>query len=149
MYLYVYLILKQYFTYVFTQVFYSQITEKETVKGVLQDLSLTINHRTHAENLSIAQAIRKVLARSFKIPMTDESALINGKIPKLLHINKLSDLSDVNVFVGGNVVFIAPDEEVPKIRSIFRELDVQNDVFGVIEAKGLEFDSVALLSFFR
>lgn len=130
-------------------VFFSQITEKETVKSVLQNLSLKTNHRTHAENLSIAQAVRKVLARSFKIPMTDENALINGKIPKLLRINELSNLSDVNVFMGGNVVFIAPDEEVPKIRILFRELDVQNDVFGVREAKGLEFDSVAVIGFFR
>jgi len=129
--------------------FYSQISEKSgRVKDILQAISLKTNHRTHAENLAIAQAVRRILARSFKIPMTDERALINGKIPKLLRIEQLSDLSDKTVFKGGNVVFLAPDEEVQKIRSLFRELNVKNDVFGVREAKGLEFDSVALIGFF-
>ena len=129
--------------------FYSQISEKGgRVKDILQAISLKTNHRTHAENLAIAQAVRRILARSFKIPMTDERALINGKIPKTLRIEQLSDLSESSVFKGSNVVFLAPDEEVQKIRSLFRELNVKNDVFGVREAKGLEFDSVALIGFF-
>ena len=116
-------------------VFYSQIGEKGNVKDALQSISLQTNHRTHAQNLAIAQAIRKILARSFKIPVsmekcdcfvvivihdvknlhrlillqiTDERALIDGKIPKTLSINKFSDLADQKVFKGGNVVFIAP-----------------------------------------
>ena len=128
-------------------VFYSQIGEKGNVKDALQSISLQTNHRTHAQNLAIAQSIRKILARSFKIPITDERALINGKIPKTLFINKLSDLADQKVFKGGNVVFIAPDEIVHDIRNLFRELKLQNDVFGVREGKGLEFDSVALIGF--
>ena len=129
--------------------FYSQISENGgRIKDILQAISLKTNHRTHAENLAIAQAVRRILARSFKIPMTDERALINGKIPKLLRIKQLSDLSDQAIFKGGNVVFLAPDEEVHNIRSLFLELNVHNDVFGVREAKGLEFDSVALIGFF-
>lgn len=126
--------------------FYHQIDGY--VKNVLQAISLKTNHRTHAENLAIAQAVRRILARSFKIPITEERALINGKIPKLLRIEKLSDLSDISVFKGGNIVLLVPDEEVHNIRSLFRELNVKNDVFGVREAKGLEFDSVALIGFF-
>lgn len=51
-------------------VFYSQIGEKGNVKDALQSISLQTNHRTHAQNLAIAQAIRKILARSFKIPVS-------------------------------------------------------------------------------
>ena len=53
-------------------VFYSQIGEKGNVKDALQSISLQTNHRTHAQNLAIAQAIRKILARSFKIPVSME-----------------------------------------------------------------------------
>lgn len=131
-------------------VFFSQISEKGTVvKDVLQAISLKTNHRTHAENLALGQAIRKILARSFGVPMFDEQALIKGQLPKTLRIKKLSDLADRNsTFSGANVVFVAPEEKVHDIRNIFRELGIQNDVFGVCEAKGLEFDSVAVLGFF-
>jgi len=130
-------------------VFYSQINQTGTgVKDVLQAISLNTNHRTHASNLAIGTAIRRILARSFKVPIAEERALINGKLPKTLRINKVCDLADGNTFRGGNVVFVAPEEKVHEIRNQFRELGVQNDVFGVREAKGLEFDSVALIGFF-
>ena len=130
-------------------VFYTQINERGVgVKDVLQAIALKTNHRTHAANLALGQAIRRILARSFKISIEEERALITGKVPKTLRINKLSDLANPSIFSGGNVVFVAPDEKVPSIRQLFRELGVQNDVFGVREAKGLEFDSVALIGFF-
>jgi hypothetical protein len=106
------------------------------------------NHRTHAQNLAISQAVRRILARSFDVPITNERALINGKLPKALIVSKIMDLADKNIFCGGNIVFICPDENVHYFRRQFRDLDVQNDVFGVREAKGLEFDACALIGFF-
>ena len=50
----------------------------------------------------------KNLHRLILLQITDERALIDGKIPKTLSINKFSDLADQKVFKGGNVVFIAP-----------------------------------------
>jgi len=131
-------------------VFYSQINKKGTggVKHVLQAISLTTNHRTHAENLAIGKAVRRVLARSFKLPITDERALINGKLPKLLCLENLDEIADGDTFRGGNIVFITPEEKTHHIRNLFRELGIKNDVFGVREAKGLEFDSVAVVGFF-
>ena len=130
-------------------VFYSQINEKGVgVKDVLQSISLKTNHRTHAQNLALGTAIRRTLARSFKLPIVEENALINGKLPSLLRIQKLKDLADSSKFRGANIVFLCPDAMVHDIRSLFREQNLQNDVFGVVEAKGLEFDSCALLNFF-
>ena len=49
--------------------FYSQISEKGgRVKDILQAISLKTNHRTHAENLAIAQAVpnpRKVFQDTY------------------------------------------------------------------------------------
>ncbi len=80
--------------------------------------------------------------------MTHESALIDGELPKTMLIRKIRDLADTSIFQGGNIVFIAPDEKVHELRLQFRALEIQNDVFGVREAKGLEFDACALLGFF-
>ena len=63
-------------------------------------------------------------------------------------IKKIRDLADVSVFQGGNIVFIAPDEKVHELRLQFQALEIHNDVFGVREAKGLEFDACALIGFF-
>lgn len=101
---------------------------------------------THAQNLAIGRAIREMLARSFKIPITNETALINGKLPKILTISKVSDLANASVFRGGNIVFLAPDEKVHELRLQFSQLEINNDLFGVREAKGLEFDACALVS---
>ena len=103
---------------------------------------------THAQNLAIGQAVRRILARSFKVPISNETALINGKLPKTLSIRKVSDLADTSIFRGGNIVFLAPDEMVHELRMQFNELGMQNDLFGVREAKGLEFDACALIGFF-
>jgi len=131
-------------------VFYSEISDndKTNVNDVLQEISLMTNHRTHAENLAIGQATRKILARSFKVPITQERALIKGKTPKTLRIKEIDELANIDMFKGGNVVFLAPDEKVSDLKLIFHELGIKNDLFGVREAKGLEFDAVALINFY-
>jgi len=130
-------------------VLYSQLADSRVnVKQCLQTFALRTNHRTHEQNLAMGQAIRRVLARSFKVTMTDESALIVGKLPKTLRVKKLKDLANPGVFKGGNVVFVSPDEVVHELRLRFSELGIKNDIFGTTEAKGLEFDCVALLNFF-
>ena len=131
--------------------------DKDT-EDPLQTIRLETNHRTHQSNLEIGQAIRRILARSFRYSYNEESALINGKMPEMLKIDKLSDLvhgtvidddKEVkSIFCGGNIVFLAPDENVTELRLQFSELGMENDIFGVREAKGLEFDSVALIGFF-
>ena len=131
-------------------VIHSLLNEKgATVKNVLQTINLETNHRTHQQNLALGQAIRSILARSFKIPLTEEHALIIGKMPKSLRVEWISDLVDTSIFSGGNVVFLAPDEKVHELRVQFRELGIKNDLFGVREAKGLEFDACALIGFFE
>ncbi|KAL7541991.1 hypothetical protein ACHAXR_011413 [Thalassiosira sp. AJA248-18] len=131
-------------------VFHSLVKDgRQQVKDVLQYIDLRTNHRTHAQNLAIGQAIRRVLARSFKVPMSNELALINGKLPQTMVITKVSDLADKSIFCGGNIVFLAPDEKVHELRLQFNDLGLNNDLFGVREAKGLEFDACALLGFFE
>jgi len=130
-------------------VFHSLVKNgKHQVKDVLQYIDLLKNHRTHAQNLAIGQAVRSILARSFQIPMTRESALIKGDLPKTMMMKKIRDLADASIFQGGNIVFVAPDEKVHELRLQFQALEIHNDVFGVREAKGLEFDACALLGFF-
>ena len=104
---------------------------KRQVKDVLQYISLQTNHRTHAQNLAISQAVRRILARSFNVPITNERALINGNLPKVLHVSSLHNLADASTFCGGNIVFLAPDEKVHDLRVQLSELGVQNDIFGV------------------
>jgi len=116
---------------------------------VLQDIQLRTNHRTHARNLEIGKAVRKILTRSFGVPSSDEIALMEGSVPEALLLKSPKDLSDDKKFRGGNVVFITPDEMVTELRSFCLELGIKNDVFGVREAKGLEFPSVALIGFFE
>ena len=111
-------------------------------------LSLSTFSGTHQQNLVIGQAVRSILARSFSIPMSHEAALINGEIPKTMLIKKIRDLADPSVFQGGNIVFLAPDEKVHELRFQFQALEIHNDLFGVREAKGLEFDACALIGFF-
>jgi hypothetical protein len=118
------------------------------VKNVLQELNMRTNHRTHAQNLAVAQAVRRILRRSFGVPESKEHALINGPIPEGLSLKKLSDLADGNVFKCGNLVFLSPDEKLQELSSNLRKWKINNDVFGVREAKGLEFDSVAVIGFF-
>jgi hypothetical protein len=151
---------------------------KLQVKDVLQYIDLKTNHRkfststipimlalasanqtslllpllfligTHAQNLAFGQTVRRILERLFQIPMTNEKALINGDLPKTMMIKKIRDLADTSIFQGGNIVFVAPDEKVHELRLQFQALEIHNDVFGVREAKGLEFDACALLGFF-
>ena len=64
-------------------------------------------------------------------------------------VGSLVDLANKDKFNAPNVVFIVPDENAPAVRLLFRNEGIQNDIFGVREAKGLEFDSVALLGFFE
>ena len=82
-------------------------------------LTPSLDKSTHEQNLAMGQAIRRVLARSFKVTMTDESALIVGKLPKTLRVKKLKDLANPGVFKGGNVVFVSPDEVVQELRLRF------------------------------
>lgn len=119
------------------------------MKNVLQEIQLKTNHRTHARNLEIGKAVRKILTRSFGVPNSNENALMEGTMPEALLLKKMRDLRNDKVFRGGNIVFIAPDEKVTALRSLFLELGVKNDVFGVREAKGLEFPSIALIGFFE
>lgn len=63
-------------------------------------------------------------------------------------MQSLSDLPNEKVFTGGNIVFLVPDEMVDKMRFDLHALGVRNDVLGVREAKGLEFNDVALIGFF-
>jgi len=119
------------------------------VKHVLQDIKLQTNHRTHAANLSLSQAVRSILARSFKVPSSkEERALINGPSPEALILPTMKDIIDKSKFQGANIVFLAPDDQVSTLKTFFLKNGVRNDVFGVCEAKGLEFESVALVSFF-
>ena len=118
------------------------------VKDVLQEIQMKDNHRTHAQNLKLSKAIRQMLATAFGIRMSQEEAILNGPLPKAMLLQSMNQLGDCNVFQGGNIVFIAPDEIVSDVRTSLLHLGVKNDVFGVREAKGLEFKSVALLNFF-
>jgi len=117
------------------------------VKDVVDIISLGTNHRTTKPNLDVATAFRKILARSFQVANPKEEALINGDLPEMLSIKFLDELALGKRFRGANVVFVVPDELVGTLRSRFNLLRLSNDVFGVREAKGLEFDSVALLGF--
>lgn len=118
------------------------------VKHVLQEIKMRRNHRTHAQNLEIAKALRCMMARSFGLPGSSEEALINGPIPEMLSLAHISDLGDTSTFIGGNIVFVVPDEIADKVRSEFCRHNVSNDIYGVREIKGLEFEGVALLGFF-
>ena len=118
------------------------------VKTVLQDIRLIHNHRTHQQNLDLSKAVRRILSRSFCVPFSEENAIAKGPLPEALLVKKLSDLGDHAIFKGVNTVFIAPDECIADIRSLFFKLGIKNDVFGVREAKGLEFDACAVLGFF-
>ncbi|KAL7538711.1 hypothetical protein ACHAXR_008739 [Thalassiosira sp. AJA248-18] len=73
---------------------------KQKVKDVIQYVSLQTNHRTHAQNLAISQAIRRILARSFKVPITNEAALINGKLPKALSVANVDALASSRLCLG-------------------------------------------------
>ena len=107
------------------------------VKDVLQVLGLNTNHRTHSRNLALGKAIRRILARSFDVPNSNETAIVEGRqSPRALSIKKLSDLIDTNIFVAPNVVFLAPDENIHELRALFRDLKINNDLFSVREAKG-------------
>lgn len=119
-------------------VFFSALAGRNgiQVKHVLQDIEMKTNHRTHARNLALAKAARKVLARSFGVPESKENAMINGQIPRALSLKKLSDLANEAIFCGGNVVFLVPDETKDRVKSEMQALGVHNDVFGVREAKG-------------
>jgi hypothetical protein len=131
-------------------VFHSALSSRKGVhvKNVLQEIQMRTNHRTHALNLAIATAVRSILARSFGVPSSKENALINAPLPEGFSMQSLSDLPDEKVFTGGNIVFLVPDEMVDKMRFDLRALGVRNDVFGVREAKGLEFNDVALIGIF-
>ena len=119
----------------------SKSNDRQQVKEVLQVLSLNTNHRTHSQNLALGKAIRRILARSFGVPNSNESAIVEGRQPpRTLRIKKLADLADSNVFVAPNVVFLAPDEKIHELRALFRDLQINNDLFGVREAKG-KYDS--------
>ena len=119
-------------------VIHSLITDKHRtqVKQNLQEIMLTTNHRTHEENLCLSKAIRRMLARSFKLPNSDEHSLIHGKLPQLLKVNKVSDLTNPSIFKGGSIVFLVPDEMVVDIRKQFKELGIKNDLFSVREVSG-------------
>jgi len=118
------------------------------VKTILQSIALKTNHRTHAQNLDLSKAIRKLLSRSFHVPGNNENALVKGPIPEALLLKKVADIASTSKFKGANVVFIAPDEALPTLRALFLKHSVKNDVMGVREAKGLEFEDVALFGFF-
>lgn len=106
------------------------------------------NFRTHAQNLALAKKVREMLKHSFGVQMTKEEAILKGPVPKTMFLESVDKLADENVFRGGNIVFIAPDEIVPDLRKQLHTSGIMNDVFGVREAKGLEFDSVAVVDFF-
>lgn len=131
-------------------VFHSALFSRKGVhvKNVLQEIQMRTNHRTHAQNLAIATAVRSILARSFGVPFSKENALINAPLPEGLSMQSLSDLPNEKVFTDGNIVFLVPDEMVDKMRFDLHALGVRNDVLGVREAKGLEFNDVALIGFF-
>lgn len=101
----------------------------------LQTIQLETNHRTHSSNLDIGQAIRRILARSFRYSFNEERALVRGKKPQMLKIDKLSDLADKSIFCGGNIVFLAPDEIVTNLKLQFTELGIENDILGVREVR--------------
>ena len=121
----------------------------EQVQSLLQYIKLQTNHRTHQQNLALSQAVRRILARSFKVPYTDEIALINGNMPKTMKINSLKDLGNKSIFCGETIVLLTPDEKVEELKLLCKELSMENEVKGVREAKGLEYPSVALVGFFQ
>jgi hypothetical protein len=119
------------------------------VKNVLQEIQMQRNHRTHGQNLAIANAVRRMMGRSFGVGgASHEVALVDGPIPQLLYLSTIADLADTGTFKGGNIVFLVPDEIVEKVRNECCRQNISNDVFGVREVKGLEFEAVALLGFF-
>jgi hypothetical protein len=89
------------------------------VKHVLQEIQMRRNHRTHAQNLAIANAVRRVMARSFGVAASHEVALVRGPIPELLSVSKIADLADTDTFKGGNIAFLVPDEILDKVRTNF------------------------------
>ena len=82
------------------------------VKDALQSLEMNTNHRTHAGNLALSKTIRKMMTRSFKIPNTNENALIVGPVPEVLLLKRFKDLGNEVNFRGANIVFLCPDEEL-------------------------------------
>ncbi|CAB9526011.1 Tetratricopeptide repeat and ankyrin repeat containing 1 [Seminavis robusta] len=118
------------------------------VKDVLQTIQTKINHRTHEQNLRLSKAVRNMMTRSFQVPGTQEHALITGKLPQVLTISGMEDLKNESIFRAANIVFLCPDEMVQDVKSFFVRSQISCDVFGVREAKGLEYDSVALFQFF-
>lgn len=121
-------------------VFHTCLPKSVQVKSVLQDLCLITNHRTHAQNLDLSQSIRRVLARSFCVPMTNENAISKGPIPETLHIKSLDQLGDHSIFKGANVVFVVPDEKLAFLRKRFLALGVKNDgKFAAVLTKFLSY----------
>lgn len=55
---------------------------------------------------------------------------------------------DTSKFQGANIVFLAPDDQVSTLKAFFLKNGIRNNGFGVCKAKGLEFESVAPVSFF-
>jgi hypothetical protein len=103
-------------------VFYNSLPNngRIRVKDVLQDVKLQTNHRTQAANLSLAQAIRSILARSFKVPSSkEERALINGPSLEALILPAMEDMIDTFKFQGANIVCLAPDDQVSTLKSVF------------------------------
>ncbi|CAB9522305.1 Tetratricopeptide repeat and ankyrin repeat containing 1 [Seminavis robusta] len=118
------------------------------VKHCLQTLELRTNYRTHAANLALSKAVRKVLARSFQIPSSNEQAIISGPLPVGLTLPNRDDLANGSLIQGANLVFLVPDETLDSCKQFFSDRGISNDILGVSEAKGLEFDAVCLLGFF-
>ena len=63
-------------------------------------------------------------------------------------LKNVDDFTDNTRFRGAQIVFIVPDERIIEFQRVFQDKGIKNDVFGVREAKGLEFDSCLLLGFF-
>ena len=89
---------------------------------------IRITSRTHKAILAVANAFRKILARSFQVANPSEEALINGDLPEMLSVRSLNELAPDNCFRGSNVVFVAPDELVGHLRSRFNDNGLSNDV---------------------
>ena len=109
---------------------------------------LAVNYRSHAGILSCASAVLRSMFTLFpgsaKVLYPD-SGIFNGPKPSFWRGGRSSTGSDSlqNILARGCVV-VCPDELRPGLATMLPD----NLVFGIREAKGLEFPDVAIVNFF-
>mmetsp|Transcript_29648 Transcript_29648/g.81504 ORF Transcript_29648/g.81504 Transcript_29648/m.81504 type:complete len:2695 (-) Transcript_29648:60-8144(-) len=108
---------------------------------------VSLNFRSHNGVLKIASAVLECLFRSF--PKSTESLLhdhgfFEGPRPGILYKVTSDRLLELSKRVQG-ITFLTYDDHVPELRQSLNQYPL---VFGIREAKGLEFHSVVLVDLF-